>query len=356
MAADPRVVRRGALTVGLAIVTGCGGGTVASAPASPVASRTAAVTPSQPSPTVTLPPSPTPAPLPTVEAAGGKGITVGGSPDWVIVANGVAWTAAGAGLVPLDPQTGEPGDGVPVDGATCTALDAGFHRIWAATCENHSLTAVDPVAHKVASTLVLPTNGDVQYEGSVAAGEGGVWVVTTVPELLKVSPDGHKVIGSWPLPLGTAAVRAGLGWLWVTAPDANTLLRIDPTDPETRTEIAVGRGARFLAVGEGAVWTLDAGTGTVTKVLENGSVAATIRVADGVIDGGDIAVGGGWVWARTSDSLVVQVDPKTGASVRLGPVSGSGSVGADDTAAWISAHDVSTVWRLPLPLKLAASP
>jgi hypothetical protein len=183
-----------------------------------------------------------------------------------------------------------------------------------------------------------------------------VWVVTTTPELLKVSPKQRRVVGSWTLPSSAAGVRAGLGWLWVTVPDANQLLRIDPKDPDRRTAIRIGAGARFLAAGEDAVWTLDAGSGTVTKVLEDGSVAATIDVADGRIEGGDIAVGGGSVWARTSDSLVVQIDPGTGQTLRLGPVSGSGSVAADEHAAYISAHDVATVWRLPLPLTVPSEP
>jgi hypothetical protein len=33
---------------------------------------------------------------------------------------------------------------------------------------------------------------------------------------------------------------------------------------------------------------------------------------------------------------------------RYGPPSGSGSVAADDTVAWITAHDTGSLWRLPL--------
>jgi hypothetical protein len=76
---------------------------------------------------------------------------------------------------------------------------------------------------------------------------------------------------------------------------------------------------------------------------------ATIPAGDGSIDGGDIAVGGGYVWARVSDSLVAQIDPATDKVVaRFGPPAGSGSVAADEDAVWISAHDMNTVWRLPL--------
>jgi len=75
---------------------------------------------------------------------------------------------------------------------------------------------------------------------------------------------------------------------------------------------------------------------------------ATISVGAGSSSGGDIAVGGGDVWARLSDSLIAQIDPATDTVVaRYGPPSGSGSVAADEDAVWVSAHDVTTVWRLP---------
>lgn len=340
------------VVVGVSVlVAACGGAVSPTDPAAGPATPT-------PGPPATAAPSPTPertavvtpTPLPSVEEIGATPIRVRGFVDWVVVVDGVPWVSTDGGLMPLDPATGAPGDVVPVEGTTCTALDVGYDAVWAATCENHSLTRVDPVARTSGPPLELPTTGDVAEEGSVAAGEGGVWVVTTEPSLVKVNRAGTKVLDTWPLPAGAAAVRAGLGWLWVTVPDSDLLLRIDPQDPDKRMEIKVGDGPRFLAVGEGAAWTMDAGSGTVTKVGPDGSLLATMKVADLPIRGGDIAVGGGYVWARTWDSLVVPIDAATGAVVRLGPASGSGSVAADDSAAWITAHDVYTIWRLPLPM------
>ncbi len=78
------------------------------------------------------------------------------------------------------------------------------------------------------------------------------------------------------------------------------------------------------------------------------TAVATIAVDDGAIDGGDIAVGGGSAWARVSGSLVVEIDPASNtATTAYGPPNGSGSVAANGAALWVSAHDVSSVWRLP---------
>ena len=69
----------------------------------------------------------------------------------------------------------------------------------------------------------------------------------------------------------------------------------------------------------------------------------------GAVDGGDLAVGGGFVWARVSDTLVAKIDPATNSVVaRYAPESGSGSVAADTDNAWVSAHDHDVVYRLPL--------
>ena len=79
------------------------------------------------------------------------------------------------------------------------------------------------------------------------------------------------------------------------------------------------------------------------------TVTATIHVSGRPIQGGDIAVGGGSVWARVSDVLIAQIDAATNTVVaRFGESWGSGSVAADDEAVWISAHDVLSIWRLPL--------
>jgi YVTN family beta-propeller protein len=116
------------------------------------------------------------------------------------------------------------------------------------------------------------------------------------------------------------------------------------------TSVPTGTGARFFAVGEGAVWVQNNVDGTVTRVdPATNKAVATIRVDSGPVDGGDLAVGGGFVWARVTDTLVAKIDPATNTVVaRYSPVAGSGSVAADASAAWVSAHDHDVVYRLPL--------
>ena len=338
----------------IALVAGCASGPASPSGASAVVpttvASTAATPPASTSPKSSATPVATQAIGGTtqdVEVAGAKRIGQGDGPDWVTMAAGSAWVATGVGIQQYDGATGAPGSRVPVFGV-CLAMDTGFASLWVGDCDAHALVRVDPATARITSTIVLPVDG-IQEESSIAAGEGAVWVVSTAASLVKVDPTSGKVVGQSDLPPGAAAARAGLGSVWVTVSAGNSLLRIDPADGTVRATIPVGRYPRFLAVGADAVWVMDQADGAVTRVDRTGKVVATIKVSPDPIDGGDIAVGGGFVWVRISSALVAKVDPATNAVVATyGPPSGSGGVAADASAAWITAHDVSAVWRLPL--------
>jgi YVTN family beta-propeller protein len=209
---------------------------------------------------------------------------------------------------------------------------------------------IDPATGE--ATATIPLGVDLQSEGSIAAGEGAVWAISLQPDqvLLRIDPVTGEVAERYPLDGVSAGVRAAYGAVWITRPDEGAVLRVDPSDGSIAASIPVGDTPRFLAVGHDAVWVMNASDGSVSRIdPATNLVTATIPVSTTGIGGGDIAVGGGAVWARVSDVLVSRIDPATNAvTVRYGPPAGSGSVAADDAAAWVSAHDINTVWRLPL--------
>ena len=339
MSAAGRVVALMAL-----VVVACGG----PSPSGPSPDAVVAPAPSQgtaSASTVASPDAP-----PDIEAAGATRIDLTGEPDWVAVAGGSAWVAVRGGVRRIDGATGEPDGLVPVPGVICLAMDVGFDSLWAGSCDRHLLARIDPVAGSLDTPFIgLPVPA-LREEGSVGVGEGGVWLVSTDHELLFLDPITNRVDGRWPLPEGAAAVRAGLGSVWVTVSAAGELLRIDPADPRSVRSIEVGDGPRFLAIGEDAVWVMNQADGSVSRVDAGGSVVATVTVSEEPIQGGDIAVGGGIVWVRIEQDLVVGIDAVTNEVVhRYGPPSGSGSVATDGNVLWVTAHDTSSLWRLPLP-------
>lgn len=338
-----RLSRACAVVLAGVLVAGCAGGSTSGGSATVEPMPTAAAVP------VTASPSPTPTSAPsgppTIESAGAIRIDVRPAPDWLTVVDGNVWTATRTGIVRLDPATGSTGTVVELRGV-CLGFDGGYESLWAGGCFDSEIWRIEPATGEVLAKIVLPA--PIEEEGSVAAGEGGVWIVSTTNQLMKVDPASNKVAGSWDLPVGAAAVRAGLGSLWVTVSESNQLLRIDPTDPDRQVAIAVGGFPRFLAIGEGAVWVMNQDDGSISRVSATGEVLGTTTIATR-IRGGDIAVGGGSVWVQPGLELLVQLDPSDGRMLaEYGPPSGSGSVAADDDAVWVSAHDVDSVWRLPL--------
>ena len=286
----------------------------------------------------------------SIGAAGATHIDLTGDPDWVAIAAGSAWVAVTGGVRKVDGASGKVDGLVPIDDVVCLAMDVGFDSVWAGGCQKHFLARIEPKTGLLFTPPInLPIRG-IQQESSIAAGEGGVWLVAVDHELVRVDPVTNRADqDTWPLPEGAAAARAGLGSIWVTVTPTDTLLRISPADPKTSQAIKVGDQPRFLAIGDDAVWVMNQGDGSVSRVDKTGAVVATIPVSSVQIRGGDIAVGGGAVWVRTEQDLVVRIDPTTNAvSDRYGPPSGSGSVAADDDALWVTAHDTSSLWRLPL--------
>ncbi len=287
---------------------------------------------------------------PDIVTAGATRIDLTGEPDWVAVAGGSAWVAVRGGVRRIDGATGEPDGLVPVPGVICLAMDVGFESLWAGSCDQHLLARIDPVAGSLDTPFIDLPIAALREEGSVGVGEGGVWLVSTDHELLFVNPNTNRVDGRWPLPEGAAAVRAGLGAVWVTVSATGELLRIDPADPRSIRSIEVGDGPRFLAIGEDAVWVMNQADGSVSRVDAGGSVVATVAVSEEPIRGGDIVVGGRAVWVRIEQDLIVGIDMTTNEVVhRYGPPSGSGSVATDGDVLWVTAHDTSSLWRLSLP-------
>ena len=305
------------------------------------------------SPSRTASPTASLAPPTDITAVGGVALSVADA-DWVQVAQGHVWTTLGTEVAQqLDSTTGRKGKSVPLGGPVCTAMDQGFGSLWVPVCSTPgTVLRLDPATGKVLARIPIPDGLAIMDEGSVASGEGFVWVVTVGDErtLVKIDPATDAVVDRVPVEVGVTAARAGQGALWTTNTVTSAVERRDPSTGALVASVPTGKGARFFAVGEGAVWVQNNIDGTVTRVdPATNRAVATITVDSGPVDGGDLAVGGGFVWARVSDTLVAKIDPATNTVVaRYYPVAGSGSVAADESAAWVSAHDHDVVYRLPL--------
>jgi YVTN family beta-propeller protein len=228
-------------------------------------------------------------------------------------------------------------------------MDTAFDSLWLGDCATATLVRVNLATGAIQATVALPFNS-ITEESSVAAGPDGVFILGDGTTIARINPQDNTIITTFEAPAKPSALRASDGALWVTSATTKTLSRIDPASGEVIAVVDVGSGARFLAIDDTSVWVMNSGDGTVSRVdPSTNAVIATIKVAEYPVQGGDVAVGGGSAWARVSADLVARIDPSTNSVVaRYGPSAGSGSVSADDDAVWISAHDVKTVWRVPI--------
>lgn len=305
---------------------------------------------------------PLPAVRPIAESAVAT-IHLEGSPDFLALAYGGLWVAneGAAAVQRLDPATGRIVAQVPVH-APCGAMGAGFGALWVASCKDRTILRIDARTNAVVARVALPV---ADPETSIAVGEGGVWVLSDAQGVLsRIDPDTNAVAARVVVAPYSYAAMAGFGAIWVTNTGnagplgpPGAVQRVDPVTNAVVARIPVRGQPRFLAVGEGAVWVLNQVDGSVSRIdPDTNRVVETIDV-DVPGPGGDIAAGGGFVWVRATKTLLSVIDPATNQVVRrYGPPQGSGAVRVGDGAAWISAHDVATLWKLPAPRRSSAAP
>jgi streptogramin lyase len=289
-----------------------------------------------------------------VAKAGGVTIKATAQADWTLVAHGRAWVAGlGKGVGVYHAQTGRPLGSVAVPQGPCAAMDEGFGAVWTATCGPGGVSRIDPATARVTGRVELPSNSD--GESSIGAGEGAVWAIIDGSDcsqcaVARIEPKTLKVTNRYRVPEGATAIRAELGGVWITYHETDSVVRLDPSTGKTVATIAVASGPRFFDVGAGAVWVMAQGAGALCRIDPAGNhlVGCTVIDPSGV-SGGDLTVGGGFVWFRGREALVTQVDPESGRVVRrIGTGEGSGSAGAGAGQLWISAHDVARLYRVPV--------
>jgi peptide/nickel transport system substrate-binding protein len=148
------------------------------------------------------------------------------------------------------------------------------------------------------------------------------------------------------LPSRPGAAAQGAGSIWVTMPDAGSVVRIDPGSRAVEQTISVGGGPSAVAAGGGAVWVARYFDGQVSRIdPEAQRVVQTIRVGSGP---GAIGVGGRVVWvANTVASSVVRLSASTGMRVGSTPLRvrpTALAVGAGGV--WVASASANRVLRL----------
>jgi virginiamycin B lyase len=263
------------------------------------------------------------------------------SGDFMAYGFDALWMMAGSTIVRVDGTTNAVGD-IPVPDTTgrVRGLAIGEGAVWIPDAVWEQIFKFDPVENKIA--LVIPASFS-GTEGSIGIGAGSVWVTTRGNKLSRFDAATGALQAVIPLPDGAGAPAAifGVGFVFVTAFARDELYKIDPRTNTLVQTIALRSSPRFLTAGEGSIWILNQGDGTVQRVDPmSGKVLASIETGHPG-RGGDITAGGGYIWVTLSDVPLVQIDPKTNVVAALYKGIGWGdAIRFGGGSLWISGHSI----------------
>lgn len=276
-------------------------------------------------------------------------IRIPGSPDWVGIAPNAVWISnAGAdSLARIDPSTNKVVKIVPVGRQPCSGLAVGFGAVWAPICADNRIDRVDQQSSNVVAQIPTSIGNS---EGGIAAGEKAIWFAAdSHGRLVRIDPALNKIDGQVKLADGSFVPVAGAGAVWVSSTPHNLVSRVHPTELKV-AEIPVGPSPHFMACTETDVWVLNQGNGTISRIdIASNQVVATIDA--GIPgQGGDIAVGEGFVWVTMKNIPLTQIDPATNKVVVQYVGEGGDALRIGHGAVWMCSFFLEEVWRVPLPL------
>jgi class 3 adenylate cyclase/outer membrane protein assembly factor BamB len=226
------------------------------------------------------------------------------------VGEGGVWVLRAWSLFHVDPLRDEVRSRIQFPQTFTTNVSEGLGAIWVVT--EGGLYRVNPATDD--STLVVretlaPGGAGGLPSPDVAVGAGFVWVGTSNGRLLRLDPKTGEP--RWRSGLGHIdSLAVGHGALWTIDSLEGTLSRLDLGSMQVLEESpAISGGVDALAVGERYVWVLSRGVGSLTQVdADTTSVEQTIPLGEAPTA---MAIGLGAVWVGDEDGVVRRVDEGT---------------------------------------------
>jgi virginiamycin B lyase len=174
-----------------------------------------------------------------------------------------------------------------------------------------------------------------------------VWlIVNKSGDLARIEPSSGKILRTYRVPAGSYNPRFSNGTIWISHAEGADLTGLDTTTGQITT-IATGPNPRFLTAGAGAIWTLNQGDGTVTRVdVRTGHASSIALMTPG--HGGDIAFSAGRVWTTMPKMPLSVIDAQAGKLICQWAGPGGDSLGVGHAAIWLTDYHAGTVSRIPI--------
>ncbi len=274
---------------------------------------------------------------------------IGATADWVAITPDAVWVGATGpfSVQRIDPRTNRLTDKVELPGEPCAGLAVGFGALWVPVCGDHpGLARVDLATRKLTGVTPLPA---VLAEAGIVAGGDSLWLpLDAKGTFARLDPKTGRLRQTLALPAGSYNPLFAGGVVWVTGYDSDRLTAVDPRAGVVLGSAATGPHPRFLAAGAGAVWTLNQGDGTVSRVtMADRQPAATIALGlPG--HGGDIAFGDGRVFVTLSGVPLTTVRAADNRPLRQWVGPGGDSLRVGHGAVWLTDYRGGRIDRFPL--------
>jgi virginiamycin B lyase len=280
-------------------------------------------------------------------------IRVGKTADWVAITDDAVWVASTGPFAVhrIDPKTNELVASVMLAGEPCAGLATGFGSLWVPLCTSPpTLARIDLAANRL--TAVFPI-GPVAPEGGVATGAGNVWLITDkAGTLARIDPVAGTIRQTLKVPAGSYNPFFVDGQIWMTRAEGSEVAALDAATGGITATVKTGPNPRFLTASDGAIWTLNQGDGTLTRIALGDHSTATIALGTPG-HGGDISGGGGMIWTTMPGTPLSAIDART-RTLRCrwtGP--GGDSLGIGHDAIWLTDYHGGTIARISLQDALA---
>jgi virginiamycin B lyase len=268
--------------------------------------------------------------------------------DWVAISEDAVWVGStGPNAVHrIDPKTNRLVATVTLSGQPCAGLATGFGSLWVPLCAaTPSLAKVDLAANRVTTVFAV---GPAAAEGGITTGAGSVWlIIDKSGTLARIDPETGSIRQTVLVPAGSYNPHFDGGRIWVTRAEGAEITGVDAATGLVLASVRTGPKPRFLTAAEGAIWTLNQGDGTLTRVDAQTRRTTTIPLGTPG-HGGDIGFGAGQVWTTMPKVPLSMIDAKSQSLKCRWTGPGGDSLGVGYDSIWLTDYYAGNISRFSL--------
>lgn len=275
-------------------------------------------------------------------------LRLGKTADWVAITDAAVWVGSTGpyAVHAIDPTTDQLIASVVLPAEPCAGLAVGFDSLWVPLCGRAGgLARVDLKTHTLLATYKV---GPATAEGGVTTGSGSVWMVLRSGSLARINPSDGAVAQVVQLPAGSYNPYFSEGRIWVTRAKGAEVTSVDAATGAVVAHLPTGRNPRFLTAANGAIWTLNQGDGSLSRIETSGGRQSQTLALGTPGPGGDITYGAGRIWTTFFKVPLSIVDASVPALLCQWAGPGGDSIGFGHNAIWLTNYKAGTISRIAL--------